>query len=68
VRFREYLASDAAQDYFANGNNEVAVVPPQPPATPRSPRWAVSDDNLNIGASAGIRRLPSASSFALGFM
>lgn len=27
VKFLEYLASDSAQSYFANGNNEYAVVP-----------------------------------------
>ncbi|HEU4457754.1 MAG TPA: Fe(3+) ABC transporter substrate-binding protein [Methylibium sp.] len=27
VKFLEYLAGDAAQSYFANGNNEYAVVP-----------------------------------------
>jgi iron(III) transport system substrate-binding protein len=27
VKFLEYLASDSAQGYFANGNNEYAVVP-----------------------------------------
>jgi iron(III) transport system substrate-binding protein len=27
IRFLEYLASDQAQNYFANGNNEWPVVP-----------------------------------------
>jgi iron(III) transport system substrate-binding protein len=34
VRFLEYLASDAAQNYFANGNNEWPAVPGVKPANP----------------------------------
>lgn len=34
VRFLEYLASDAAQGYFANGNNEWPVVASLRPANP----------------------------------
>jgi iron(III) transport system substrate-binding protein len=34
VRFLEYLASDAAQNYFANGNNEWPAVSSVKPANP----------------------------------
>jgi iron(III) transport system substrate-binding protein len=34
VRFLEYLASDAAQSYFANGNNEWPAVAGLKPANP----------------------------------
>lgn len=34
VRFIEYLASDEAQNYFANGNNEWPAVPSVKPANP----------------------------------
>ena len=51
VRFLEYLASDGAQNYFANGNNEWPVVPS---VTPDNAALAslgkFKTDALNVGA------------------
>lgn len=51
VRFLEYLASDAAQAYFANGNNEWPVVTSAPLGNPAlAALGKFKMDNLNIGA------------------
>ena len=51
VRFLEYLASDEAQGYFANGNNEWPVVPSAPLDNRElAALGKFKMDNLNIGA------------------
>jgi iron(III) transport system substrate-binding protein len=59
VRFLEYLASDEAQAYFANGNNEWPVVKT---VTPKNAELAAlgkfKPDPLNVGALA--KNLPAA--------
>ncbi len=50
IRFLEYLASDEAQSYFANGNNEWPAVPTvrlQNPALARLGTF--KEDQLNVG-------------------
>jgi iron(III) transport system substrate-binding protein len=53
VRFLEYLVSDAAQTYFANGNNEWPVVKS---AVARNPELeslgSFKADELNVGVLA----------------
>ena len=50
VRFLEYLASDDAQGYFANGNNEWPVVPSAPLDNRElAALGKFKMDNLNIG-------------------
>ena len=53
MKFLEYLASDSAQGYFANGNNEWPVVvgkaPPNPALAAMGPFKA---DSLPIGELA----------------
>ncbi len=51
VRFLEYLASDGAQTYFANGNNEWPVVKGAPLDNPElAALGSFKTDALNIGA------------------
>lgn len=51
IRFLEYLASDQAQSYFANGNNEWPVVKGAPLANPELTSLGnFKADNLNVGA------------------
>lgn len=63
VRFLEYLASDSAQNYFANGNNEWPVVPS---VTPDNPALATlgkfKTDSLNLAAIG--RHQPTAQKIA----
>jgi iron(III) transport system substrate-binding protein len=50
VRFLEYLASDEAQNYFANGNNEWPVVPSvKPNNAALSTLGKFKTDPLNVG-------------------
>jgi iron(III) transport system substrate-binding protein len=50
VRFLEYLASDEAQSYFANGNNEWPVVKTAPLNNPElAALGRFKTDDLNIG-------------------
>ena len=51
VQYLEYLASDAAQGYFANGNNEWPVANGVKPANPALASLGnFKSDTLNIGA------------------
>lgn len=51
VKFLEYLASDEAQSYFANGNNEWPVVKSAPLNNPElASLGTFKADTLNIGA------------------
>lgn len=51
VRFLEYLATDAAQTYFANGNNEWPVVKSAPLDNPAlASLGTFKTDSLNVGA------------------
>ena len=51
VQFLEYLASDEAQSYFANGNNEWPVVKTAPLANPELAALGnFKSDSLNIAA------------------
>jgi iron(III) transport system substrate-binding protein len=51
VRFLEYLASDDAQNYFANGNNEWPVVPSvKPNNSALATLGEFKTDSLNVGA------------------
>lgn len=50
VKFLEYLASDSAQAYFANGNNEWPVVPNVKIANPQlEALGAFKADSVNVG-------------------
>lgn len=50
IRFLEYLASDEAQSYFANGNNEWPAVPSVKLQNPALARLgAFKEDQLNVG-------------------
>ncbi len=50
IKFLEYLASDDAQAYFANGNNEWPVVNGAPLSNPQlASLGTFKADNLNIG-------------------
>ncbi|HSD99937.1 MAG TPA: Fe(3+) ABC transporter substrate-binding protein [Burkholderiales bacterium] len=50
IRFLEYLASDEAQSYFANGNNEWPAVPSVKLQNPALARLgAFKEDRLNVG-------------------
>ena len=56
VRFMEYLASPAAQDYFANGNNEypvVAGVKPSNPALTAMSGGAFKSETIPLAAVGG---------------
>lgn len=51
VLFLEYLASDSAQNYFANGNNEWPVVPSvKPDNAALASLGKFKTDSLNLGA------------------
>jgi iron(III) transport system substrate-binding protein len=51
VRFLEYLASDDAQNYFANGNNEWPVVPSvKPDNAALATLGKFKTDTLNVGS------------------
>jgi iron(III) transport system substrate-binding protein len=51
IRFLEYLASDQAQVYFANGNNEWPVVPSVKPDNPElATLGKFKTDSLNLAA------------------
>jgi len=51
VLFLEYLASDSAQNYFANGNNEWPVVPSvKPDNAALATLGKFKTDSLNLGA------------------
>jgi iron(III) transport system substrate-binding protein len=53
VKFLEYLASDQAQAYFANGNNEWPVVPSAKTANPAlDAMGSFKADELNVGILA----------------
>ncbi|WP_018410372.1 Fe(3+) ABC transporter substrate-binding protein [Methyloversatilis thermotolerans] len=53
VRFLEYLASDEAQTYFANGNNEWPVVPSAVVSNPELKSLGdFKSDTLNVGELA----------------
>lgn len=63
VRFLEYLASDAAQNYFAGGNNEWPVVPSVAPDNPALVALGkFKPDALNIAAIG--RHQPTAQKIA----
>lgn len=63
VLFLEYLASDAAQNYFANGNNEWPVVPSVKPNNPALVTLGTfKADSLNLGAIG--RHQPTAQKIA----
>jgi len=50
IRFLEYLASDEAQSYFANGNNEWPAVPTVKLQNPALARLgSFKEDQLNVG-------------------
>ena len=50
VRFLEYLASDSAQSYFANGNNEWPAVPTVKLRNPALAQLgSFREDSLNVG-------------------
>lgn len=50
IRFLEYLASDEAQSYFANGNNEWPAVPNIPLQNPAlAVLGSFKEDKLNVG-------------------
>jgi hypothetical protein len=66
VKFLEYLASDEARRYFADGNNEWPVVAGRQDRQPR-PRQALGNfkaDKLPVGKLAPIAPRPSWSSTA----
>jgi iron(III) transport system substrate-binding protein len=50
VRFLEFLASDFAQTYFANGNNEYPAVPSVAPATKLQDLGDFKIDDVNVSA------------------
>ena len=51
IRFLEYLASDDAQNYFANGNNEWPVVPTvKPDNAALATLGKFKTDSLNVAA------------------
>ena len=63
VLFLEYLASDAAQNYFANGNNEWPVVPTvKPDNAALASLGTFKTDTLNLGAIG--RHQPTAQKIA----
>ena len=63
VLFLEYLASDAAQNYFANGNNEWPVVPSvKPDNAALASLGTFKTDTLNLGAIG--RHQPTAQKIA----
>lgn len=51
VRFLEYLASDAAQRYFADGNNEYPVVENLPLSPALEEMGAFKGDEINVSVS-----------------
>ena len=56
IKFMEYLASPAAQDYFANGNNEypvVASVKPSNPALAAMSGGAFKSETIPLSAVGG---------------
>jgi len=63
VLFLEYLASDSAQNYFANGNNEWPVVPSvKPDNAALASLGKFKTDSLNLGAIG--RNQPTAQKIA----
>lgn len=51
VKFLEYLSSDSAQSYFANGNNEWPAVPSVKPANPAlESLGAFKSETIHVGA------------------
>ena len=48
IRFIEYLTEDAAQRYFANGNNEYPAVPSVEASSAVEEMGAFKPDNLNV--------------------